>query len=267
MEQEKNKNGGLIALLSVIIVILLTLVVLLATGTINFKREPSKNNQQSNENTQQNSDESSTSKYTENDFKKVIDDELYILFGFKSLNEVTNGRKLTLVFNKLDPNYSAGSFSKQQVEEAFNATSIRSLGIQHETFDIYTYENDTYTGDSGKMSKRNLFIPSMLASKIINYRKNDDKYVLEVKYIFTNNGDSGDRGQYGYGSWNHLSDESKHIVEIYTYESDFNIKTLIPDLQKYLDENYDSIKDKLDTYVYTFEVVNDKINLVDFSIR
>lgn len=54
MEQEKNNNKGVIALLIVIIVILLALVVLFATGTISFKSNELNNNQQTTENGQTN---------------------------------------------------------------------------------------------------------------------------------------------------------------------------------------------------------------------
>lgn len=41
------------------------------------------------------------------------------------------------------------------------------------------------------------------------------------------------------------------------------MKILIYEL-KYMDDNYNNLKDKLKAYNYTFEVVNNKINLVDF---
>ena len=34
-----------------------------------------------------------------------------------------------------------------------------------------------------------------------------------------------------------------------------------------MDENYESIKDKLETYTYVFEKVDNKIKLVDFYVK
>ncbi len=257
MEQEKN-NKGVIALLVVIIVILLALVILLATGTISFKNNFSNNDQQSEGSNQQNSGEINSIKYTENDIKKIVDDELYILFDFKSLNELTNKRKLTLVFNKLDPDYNTiDSVSREKVEETFNSTSLSSLGINHETFDVFTYDNGTYTKNKEQMSKRNLFYANKLPSKVKSFESNGNQYVISINYLFP---DDRMAWQYYYGSRNNFT-ESNRVVKA----TDDNNQYI--DAQKYLDDNYDNIKDKLDTYVYTFEVVNNKINLVDFSIK
>lgn len=276
--KEKNNNKGVVVLLCIIIVILLALCTLFATGTISLNSKEDANENKSTEIKDSNEEKTnnSTVSLNQSSFEKIVDDELYILFGFKSLNEVTNRRKLTLVFNKLEEEYgywdddvsaNLNSVSKTKVEEVFNETCLSKLGITHENFDVYEMNDTYYNRNNNYMSKRNLFIPSQLAKKVVDYKQEGNKYTLDVKYIFTNNGDSGDRGQYGYGSWDNLSDESKNIVEIYTYEENFNMKTLVPDLQKYLDENFDTIKDKLDTYHYTFEVKDNKIELIDFSIN
>ena len=263
MEQEKNKNR-VIALLVIIIVILAVLCTLFATETISLRSNTSNNNQQASEGNQQDNDVNITKEFTENDFKKVIDDELYILFGFKSLDELTNRRKLTLVFNKLDSDYATvDSTSKERVEEVFKTTSISNLGINHETFDVFTYDNGTYTKNKEQMSKRNLFNCGF-ANKVESFEKKDNKYIISVKYLFT---DSCPVSGYYYGTYNSADqNESNKIVEAYQ-NSKVNYNNTYLEPQKYLDENYDSIKDKLDTYVYTFEVSNDKINLVDFSVK
>lgn len=67
MEQEKNKNGIIIALI-IVIVVLLALVVLLATGTIDFKSA----NRSSNQNNEINNNEE-TAPIDENDFEYKIE--------------------------------------------------------------------------------------------------------------------------------------------------------------------------------------------------
>ena len=262
--ENQNNNKGVITLLVVIIVILAVLCVLFATGTISLKSNTTNNNQQTSEsngsdNTESQEDDNLKS-LNQDDFKKIVDDELYILFGFKSLNEVTNRRKLTLVFNKIDNNYNTiDTATKEQVEEAFNSTSIKNLGIQHESFDVFTYENNVYTKNKDIMSKRNLFNCGF-ANKVENFEKQGNKYIISVKYLFT---DVCPVSGYYYGAYsNDDQKESNKIVEAYDSNNNYI------DSQKYLDENYDNIKDKLDTYIYTFEVdSNNKINLVDFSVN
>ena len=55
------------------------------------------------------------------------------------------------------------------------------------------------------------------------------------------------------------------VVKI--YDDYIQTNKLVDDVQKYLDDNYDSIKDKLATYTYLFEKNNGKINLVNFSVK
>lgn len=209
------------------------------------------------------------------DFEKIIDDELYILFGYKSLSELSNQRKLTLVFNLLESEYAyssndvssyLGSVSREKVEELFNGTVLGSLGIKHEDIDVYEVNDYFYNRNFNyMMSKRNLFRPGNLAKKVVDYSQDGNRYTVDVKYLFTNNADNGDRGQFAYGSYV-FGNEDKKIVEVYRYNNNFEFEILVPDLQKYLDDNYDVIKDKLDTYRYVFEVNNDGVKLVDFSV-
>lgn len=155
--------------------------------------------------------------------------------------------------------------SKEKVEEEFNKTSIARLGISHQDFDVYILNNDIYIKNNEWMSKRNLFYCGVQtqASKISDYQVKDNKYILSVKYMFPDDCEGWEKfyGSYGYDNQN----ESNFIVKAYTESFESNDINYI-DPKKYLEDNYDSIKDKLDTYIYTFEVNNNKIELVDFSV-
>ena len=279
MKDEKRKNI-LIGVLLAIVVLLVAFIILLLTNTININLSNKNNNGVETNDSDSiidnnNSTTNNKAEYNQETFKKIVDDELYILFGFKSLSEVTNERKLTLAFNKVESEYSHSdndvyssvqSVSKEKVEEIFNKTSISKLGIIHQNFDVYKLNNDIYNRNNEVMSKRNLFYCNiqMQASKISDYQVKDDKYILSVQYMFPDTCEGWEKfyGSYGYDEQN----ESNFIVKAYTgsYESD-NIEYINP--KEYLDKNYDSIKNKLDTYIYTFEVNNGKIELVDFSVN
>ena len=264
MENKKGKNI-LIGVLLTIVIILVAFIILVLTNTISLNLSSNTNNGKAgNDSTINNS-----TKYNQETFKKIVDDELYILFGYNSLSELTNQRKLTLAFNLIEKEYSTNgsdiystvqSVSKEKVDEAFNKTSISKLGITHQDFDVYKLNNDTYNRNNEVMSKRNLFHCNIKASKVSNFEVKDNKYIVSVKHMFPD-GCEGVEGYYG-TYLNANQTESNFVVKAYT-----GVYTDYIDPQKYLDDNYDSIKDKLDTYIYTFEVNNGKIDLVDFSIN
>lgn len=277
MKEEKGKNI-IIVLLLVIVVALVAFVLLILTNTISIKLGDKFNNSlqisdnvnvvdNSSNETESDSTTNKIAKYSQETFKKIVDDELYILFGLKSLSEVTNGRKLGLVFDKIEKKYSYGdndvystvqSISRKKVEEVFNNTSISELGIEHQSYDVYVVNDYSYNRNNDQMSKRG-YAHCGIYGKVSNYEKKDSKYILSVKYMFPDTCEGLEKfyGSYGYTSQN----DSNFIVKAH----DDNMNYIDP--QKYIDENYDSIKDKLDTYVYTFEVNNGKIKLVDYSIN
>ena len=99
---------------------------------------------------------------------------MYILFGFKSLSEVTNQRKLTLAFNKVEKEYTncnndacstVDYISKSKLEETFNKTSIAKLGIEHQSYDVYVLNDNDYVRNKEVMSKRNMFRCGLEATK------------------------------------------------------------------------------------------------------
>lgn len=263
MEKEKNNKVLIIALL-VIIILLGALCALLATGTISLKNSKVQKN-----NTGAEVNGNNTTEYTQDTFKKIVDDELYVLFGYKSLNELPNKRKLTLAFNKAENENSncnndvcstVDYISKSKLEEAFNKTSLAKLGINHESYDVYTLSDNKYVRNQQVMSKRNLFNCDF-PHKVENFEKSGNKYVISVKYLFT---DACPVNEYYYGAYaSSDQSETNRITNAFVGDN----YTDYVDPKKYLDENYDSIKDKLDTYIYTFEVNNGKIELVDFSIN
>ena len=128
MEQEKN-NKGVIALLVVIIVLLLALVILLATGTISFKSNELKNNQQTTENNQKQNeskqqikenDDASQEQITQTNDKYTIKltndgvdettlNNLFDIIGIPSTNNQYGSAELNDFLSNNDYNKNAGS--------------------------------------------------------------------------------------------------------------------------------------------------------------
>lgn len=268
---ENKKNKFIILFLVIIIIILSLLCTLLAIGKIKPYNNDSSNNKiisNNNEISQTNSN-SDKKNLNQGDFKKLVNDELYILFGFKSLKDVTNDRKLTLTFNKIENEHAKSdnnvyvlleSVSKEEVEKVFNETCFSKLGINHEKFDVFELNDSYYNRNNQYMSKRNLF-HSNYAYKIKKYEQEGNKYTLAINYLFP---DTMPGPKYYYGSYS-SEDQNENNKIVKAYED--GIPENYINSQEYLDNNYEKIKDKLDTYNYIFEVNNNKIEIVDFYIN
>lgn len=268
--EKKNNSGILVGILIGLVIAVIAGVGLFATGTVGFKTNTTNNNVQTNKDSKITTDDSSSKQAKEinqNTFENLIDEELYILFGFKSLNELTNWRKLTLVFNKLDETYAHSendvysvveNVSKKKVEEVFNNTVFSNLGITHQSFDTYDTNDTFYYRKNQYMQKRNLFYCGY-EHKVDNFEKKDNKYIMSVKYMFT---DTCEGYLYYYGSYS--ADDQNESNKI-TNATDDGINYI--DGKKYFNENYENIKNKLDTYTYTFEVNGNKINIIDFKVN
>ena len=261
--ENKKSNMAVIILLIIIIAILTVLCILFATGTIYLKSNSVDKNSQSNESISDNSDDevsTSTDKITKEELEKIVIDELYIITNrntdretIKSINDIENYDLVTLVINKFNSSMgSLTSISEKEMQDILNDTCLSNMTIKY---------NGTYT--KNESTKVNLFYGKIGAFKTTSFNKENGKYTLSQKYIFVDNNDSGDRGLNGYGNMDDLKDSKKPLVQL----RDYSGKILVDDIQEYLNDNFDNIKDKLTTYNYTFEKQNDKIILTDLSVN
>ena len=195
----------------------------------------------------------------------IVESDLFILFkkDVKSLSDITNDDKLYVALNKLksDKNelYDLDDFSKDDLDNSFSKTCISQLSINHKSFDIYVYDDGIYrviNPDALSTMYYSYVFP--IAKKVSNFLINDGKYTLSIKYIFPDDTPP----IYGYGSINNIIKEDNPVVRI--MPEDAPGETI--DVQKYLDDNYDRIKDELATYNYVFSKDNGKISIVDFYI-
>ena len=126
-------------------------------------------------------------------------------------------------------------------------------------FDNYKYDasKNVFIKDSSIRSKRDNEYAKVVARKVVNYNFVDGYYNVDVKYLFANNKNMFDKGKNAYGSLNDISNVSNKIVSL---SSKF-------DAQKYLNNNFDKIKNNLDTYHYKIEVnPTGRIYLIDFKV-
>lgn len=262
---EKKNNSLVIILMGVIIVILAVLCVLFATDTISFKSNNDSNvldGNVSTDNSASNDIVENNNSISQEELEKIVKEELYIITNrntgrktIKSLSDIESYDLETLAINKFNSSSSTlTSISKNEMQDILNDTCLSNLSISFEG----TYTKNEYT-------KRNLYYGNIGAYKTVSFNENNDKYELAMKFIFVDNGDSGDRGWNGYGDMDSLKDmiTNNSVVQIY----DDNGSKKVDDLQKYLNDNYDNIKEKLSTYRFTFEKQNDKLVLTGLSVN
>ena len=275
----KQSNKWIIILLIIVIIILGGLCVVLATSYNNLKNneiicKPNGIIDENNDNyTTDVEDNISIENLSEENLKNIIEDQLFILF--RATNQITkkedidNNSKLLLALNILENNYLTSSnavsttfigFSKTELEKAFNSSVISDLRIKHENFDIYELTEDYYNRNNSLLvySKEiyNYITPG--AKRVKKFEKNGNKYIISMNYLFA---DDNEGFNYYYGSSNNKFDEKYKVVKAYDDNGNYI------NAQEYLDNNYETIKDKLATYNYTFEIKNNKLILTNYSIK
>ena len=276
--ENKKSNKIVIMLLAIIIVVLVMLCILLVTNKISFNfNEIGNSNQNISENSNDNELEEgnnvSDNNVSEENLKNIIKKQLFILFRYSDpvikIENIDNKSKLLLALNILEDKYTTKSndinttivnVSKSELEAAFNSSVISELGIKHENFDLYELTGNTiYNRNTDLLVYSKEMYKYLLpqASKVKNYEKKNNQYIISMNYLFP---DSDVGFEYYYGSLIDVKNGANSVVK--AYDANGYI-----DAQKYLDENYNNINDKLATYNYTFDIVNNKINLVNFSIN
>ena len=203
-------------------------------------------------------------------------DELYILFKvsngrkpYRSISDLSLYDAYVLMFNRFESvNVDDDKTSKKNVDiSGADVFDMYNNGIcfsklfkfKYMDFDNYKYDasKNVFIKDSSIQSKRDFEYAKVVARKVVNYNFVDGYYNIDVKYLFANNNNMFDKGKNAYGSLNDISNENNKIVSL---PSEF-------DAQMYLNNNFDKIKNSLDTYHYKIEVKpTGRIYLIDFKV-
>ncbi|MDD4000919.1 MAG: hypothetical protein PHX62_08540 [Bacilli bacterium] len=220
---------------------------------------------------------------TQSKFEKIVDDELDILDGKISINEVTNEDKLRYSFwrYKLDAvDYTdsevygsdTNTFAASILDQYFAKTCIGYLGLKDENFGLfnapaeiwYFYNSNTKTYTLSPSPNVNTGFERVISiyQKTVSYEVLDNKYVLASQFLWVEQFEGTSPEVYG----------SYNLTEVlYTISEEVvntdNVDLIEEEVEKYAEKNYESIKNKVDTYYYTFEVVDGKIRLTDFEVK
>ncbi len=205
---------------------------------------------------------------TQKEAEEIVNNELYVLWGVNSLDKVYNQDKLTLAVERFakdkgyESKHDVKEITKKELEDAFKETSLSNLSLKHENIkgsymgawcghdqwvydkdkEIYTYQEDGH-GACGVFAVFN---------KPIDFSENNGLYTITYKYAFEVACDMPNGKIYG------SYDDASLGNEILTINPDSNYKDVI-------ESKYEEIKNKLATYTFTFQKVDNHITLVDFT--
>ena len=255
---------------------------------LNDNKEETNNQVNKNENTQEgNNNQTNENKDTKQEaLEKIISNQLYALVNKKSLEELTNQERLRLLFDIYKDTISTDTMTVKisDLKEIHKKSSISNLDIEYtDIYDYYTmfssderdnreigykYNKDnqtyTYTGALGHGASQTAI--KLYTETILFTVSNNDTYTIKQRYVFGNKTGDGPMPYILYHSgidaYNEKNEFKKFNEEdgVGEYKTDY-----ITPATEYIVDNYDTIKDKLSTYTYTFKKENNQYIIVDFK--
>ena len=225
----------------------------------------------------------------------LIDNDLVALLYKEKLNDLTDLELRTLTrfikykeinVNVTNANEGTHNFTSDELKKVFNNSVFSELkyedgnigaycaGVIDDTIS-YDYDKGTKTynsnSESGIGAGCNVGRPYVYTYNIDSYR-DGDKYVIVNQYLFGNasNVIPVEESKYLYGSVNKSNGTSNSVATLDDIGvEDTNTELFMGALEEFTSDykNYDSIKDKLDTYTYTFEKKDGHFVITDFSVE
>lgn len=215
-------------------------------------------------------------------FEEVIENELSGLEAFNSLSEVPNENKMVLLYNLYSKNKekTPETFTKSDLEKAKESSSLSNMEINYDyicdMYGIYTIKKDIVGYEYDKNSETYTYTNALghggvaegiIYKKLIDFKYQDNKYILKYKYMFYNGGSVIDK-------------ESTSIY--YTVTDLLNNKTIKDfnnnknelasynqfDAISYIKNNYSSLESNMKEFTYEFEIINNnKIVLSNYYVK
>lgn len=213
---------------------------------------------------------------TQDELVKLIDEQLYIFYGKKSLNDITNQNKLSLALHLMENNKLGelrDSFTSKELEDAFNSSIISGLGITHENIIPsksvlsdgnmgygYTYLDGVYSAPVRTNS--GFSAVHMIYNKVVSFSEDDGQYTFSIKYLWGGFGEYLMDDDNVYGKYEDSINGQNSIGIV----SEDILMGSYEQLQNWGKENFSSFEDKLEKYNFVFVKENGKINLIDFYV-
>lgn len=248
----------------------------------NNQTDISDNKEENNENNIQNDSNNNSNDETNNislkTYENIITNDLAYLLGKKSLSELTNQDILRMLFEIYKNQYGfPSSFDKTELNNIHSNSVLRNIEIKHENFsdysilydysssplfdynnNVYTYANTGHSYESVKIINKELVEQSekdneiTLSYKFVFLKQSEDMPTyLKLYYTINDIKNNNSFKEYSYYS---INDEASHYITL-------------ENIKKYIKNNYDSIKNNLKTYNYTFKIENENIILKEFNVK
>ena len=293
MEKQKN-NKVVITLLVAIIVILSVLCILFATGTISLntnKENDNNTNENITDNGQNNQEENNNDTNSEdsnlNDIRKsienIVEEELYVLWNKKGIGEISTQERLQLALeryardNNLNIlNYQPETVSASELENSYYKTSCTINPLIHQNIYLYekvssssdvlyTYDANTKTYKVNPVGKGTIKIKPTYSNVVEFKELSENEYSISYQYLFTwvNHGDVDNNVYFSYND----AKNQVNGIKVFDIKGMLNsYDELETELNDYIKDNYDKIKDKLITHNYEFSYELGKYNLKNFYL-
>ncbi|MDO5568641.1 MAG: hypothetical protein Q4G04_00810 [bacterium] len=286
MDENKSSNKGLY-----VIIIILLIIVIAMVGYIGYKSLFEKGQDNSKSDNGDIVDNTKKVDYmeiftTQEELENLVGltnkysfGELLSLVRVTKHSDISNQMKLWVAIGYLDQTNDWNGFpntiTSQEIELAFNKTALSNMGLNHEDIlceiayywpdesstakhIMYTYDESTgvYTYNHGGHGGEGTLFP--YTCKMTNFDINDNKYKIAYKCVWSSGSAFGNGDDLIYGAAN----RETLISKIGDASSDFDNLVDI-----YFEENYETIKDKLSTYTYTFEKTDNGYKLIDYIVE
>ena len=182
---------------------------------------------------------------------------------------------LVSIYQKDSQNlWNGNGFKKKNLENIHENSLLNNLNIE------YTDINDTYDGflhltndimfKLDKKTNEYKYVGSghggmsiHYSSKLVNYKQEDNKYIISYKYIFGSSSEGGPHLSV-YKTIEDLYERKNGIELCKTEDANKCYDNYLELFNSYFDTNYKNLENELDTYTYVFEVIDNKLTLTDF---
>lgn len=200
---------------------------------------------------------------TKIELSTIIDSELFVLKDKSALTEITNQDKLYVAIKKMSEKENVNTdISASKLEAYYKESCLSEIKYTNENIKDYKveleyYDSNHYDFDSNiyKYNSNNQGDSSVgiVAKNLEEFKHDNDKYIISYKYLFSSVEDNISKIK-----------EMNEVEKSTCYYGNYNDARYMVESNCVYFTKYNAIKNKLDTYTYTFEKKDDKFILVDF---
>ncbi len=223
------------------------------------------------------------------DAKKIIEEELYILQGLNNSKNIPKEIKAKLALNlycgkkgsfEICKTEGGETIDAKDLEATYNNSSLSNFPFENSSIYCFPYDKehlndnhfiweynpdtDKYFTNHGGHGGNNI---ELLYKKLISETNEDGLYTIKYHYVFVSSSDMGE--SLSYNIFQNYADLLNYNIykEVSSTRTDYEEykKSTINEIDN-LYNNDVTFKDGLDVYTYTFELINGKLKLKEYSI-